>query len=164
MKKKILILAGGFSREREISLKTANGVFNQIKKKYNVKICEPNGNLIKNLRSSRPHLINGPTIIPIVNGIIIGERIELKNGAPTEIFLSNITFEKIGYIVPISMVKVKDSIKILFKEMTPSLDKKLISLWFLLSRIFRNFVKPNNVITKSKKSMNKPLLGSLANA
>ena len=43
-------------------------------------------------------------------------------------------------------------------------DKKLISLWFLLSRIFRNFVKPNNVITKSKKSMNKPLLGSLANA
>ena len=62
------------------------------------------------------------------------------------------------------MVKVKDSIKILFKEITPSLDKKLISLWFLLSRIFRNFIKPNNVITKSKKSMNKPLLGSLANA
>ena len=45
-----------------------------------------------------------------------------------------------------------------------TLDKKLISLWFLLSRIFRNFVKPNKVITKSKKSMNKPLLGSLANA
>ena len=34
MKKKILILAGGFSREREISLKTAKGVFNQIRKKY----------------------------------------------------------------------------------------------------------------------------------
>ena len=33
MKKKILILAGGFSREREISLITAKGVFNQIKKK-----------------------------------------------------------------------------------------------------------------------------------
>ena len=120
--------------------------------------------LIKNLRSSRPHFINGPTIIPKVNGIIIGERIELKNGAPTEIFLSNITLEKIGYIVPISIVKVKDSIKMLFKEITPSLDKKLISLWFLLSRILRNFIKPNNVITKSKKSMNKPLLGSLANA
>ena len=36
MKKRILILAGGFSKEREISLKTAKGVFNQIKKKYNV--------------------------------------------------------------------------------------------------------------------------------
>tara|TARA_B100000475_G_C14891126_1_gene270507 strand:- start:581 stop:685 length:105 start_codon:yes stop_codon:yes gene_type:complete len=33
MKKKILIIAGGFSREREISLKTAKGVFLEIKKK-----------------------------------------------------------------------------------------------------------------------------------
>ena len=57
MKKKILILAGGFSREREISLKTAKGVFNQIKKKYNAKICEPNGNLIKNLRLFKPDVV-----------------------------------------------------------------------------------------------------------
>ena len=57
MKKKILILAGGFSKEREISLKTAKGVFNQIKKKYNVKICEPNGTLINNLRSFKPNVV-----------------------------------------------------------------------------------------------------------
>jgi len=57
MKKKILILAGGFSREREISLKTAKGVFNEIKGKYNTKICEPNGNLIKNLRSFKPNIV-----------------------------------------------------------------------------------------------------------
>ena len=57
MKKKILILAGGFSKEREISLKTAKGVFNQIKKKYNVKICEPNGNLIRNLKSFKPNVV-----------------------------------------------------------------------------------------------------------
>jgi len=57
MKKKILILAGGFSREREISLKTAKGVFNQIYKKYNVKICEPNGDLIKILRSFKPNVV-----------------------------------------------------------------------------------------------------------
>ena len=57
MKKKILILAGGFSREREISLKTAKGVFDEIKKKYYVKICEPNGNLIKNLRSFKPDVV-----------------------------------------------------------------------------------------------------------
>ena len=37
MKKKILILAGGFSKEREISLKTAKGVFNQIKKNIMLK-------------------------------------------------------------------------------------------------------------------------------
>jgi len=57
MKKKILILAGGFSREREISLKTAKGVFNQIRKKYHVKICEPNGDLVKNLRSFKPDVV-----------------------------------------------------------------------------------------------------------
>jgi hypothetical protein len=62
------------------------------------------------------------------------------------------------------MVKVKESINILFKEITPSLDSKLISLWFLLSKTFRNLVKPNKVMIKSKKSINKPLLGSLANA
>ena len=57
MKKKILILAGGFSREREISLKTAKGVFNQIKRKYYVKIFEPNGDLIRNLRSFKPDVV-----------------------------------------------------------------------------------------------------------
>ena len=57
MKKKILMLAGGFSREREISLKTAKGVFNQIKRKYYVKICEPNGDLIWNLRLFKPDVV-----------------------------------------------------------------------------------------------------------
>jgi len=57
MKKKILILAGGFSREREISFKTAKGVYNAIKGKYNTKIFEPNGDLIKNLRSFKPNIV-----------------------------------------------------------------------------------------------------------
>ena len=57
MKKKILILAGGYSREREISLKTAKGVFNEIKKKYRVKTFEPNGDLIKNIRSFQPDVV-----------------------------------------------------------------------------------------------------------
>ncbi len=57
MKKKILILAGGFSKEREISLKTAKGVFNSIKKKYYARICEPNGNLINNLRLFKPDVV-----------------------------------------------------------------------------------------------------------
>ena len=57
MKKKILILAGGFSKEKEISLKTAKGVFNQIKKKYHVKIIEPDGYLIKNIRLFKPDVV-----------------------------------------------------------------------------------------------------------
>ena len=43
MKKRILILAGGFSKEREISLKTAKGVFNQIKKNIMLKFVSPTG-------------------------------------------------------------------------------------------------------------------------
>ena len=41
MKKKILIIAGGFSREREISLKTAKGVFLEIKKNIKLKYVSP---------------------------------------------------------------------------------------------------------------------------
>ncbi len=45
MKKKILILAGGFSREREISLKTAKGVFKEIKK---IETTLGRGNKVRN--------------------------------------------------------------------------------------------------------------------
>jgi len=57
MKKKILILAGGFSKEKEISLKTAKAVEKELKKKYLTKICQPNGNLIKILRTYKPNIV-----------------------------------------------------------------------------------------------------------
>jgi len=58
MKKKILILGGGISKERLISLDTAKSVFKELKKKnYTAKICEPDGNLIKNIKSFKPSII-----------------------------------------------------------------------------------------------------------
>ena len=58
MKKKILILGGGISKERLISLETAKSVFKQLKKKnYSVKICEPDGNLIKNIKNFKPNIV-----------------------------------------------------------------------------------------------------------
>ena len=59
MKKKILLVAGGYSNEREISLKTAKSVYQELKKnnKYNLKITEPDGNFIKNLRLFKPNLV-----------------------------------------------------------------------------------------------------------
>ena len=39
--KKILIVSGGLSKEREISLQTGNQVSIELKKKYTTKICEP---------------------------------------------------------------------------------------------------------------------------
>ena len=57
--KKILIIAGGYSNEREISIQTAKSVYRELKKKniYNIKIKEPNGNLVKELRSFKPDLV-----------------------------------------------------------------------------------------------------------
>ena len=57
--KKILLLAGGYSNEREISLETAKSVYSELlkNKKYKLKIQEPNGNLIKNLRKFKPDIV-----------------------------------------------------------------------------------------------------------
>ena len=57
MKKRILILGGGISGERSISLKTAKAVKNIIKKKYNCKKVEPDENLTKNIDRFSPHVV-----------------------------------------------------------------------------------------------------------
>jgi len=56
--KKILILGGGFSKERAISLDTAKSVLKALKKKgYKAIICEPDGSLIKKIKSFRPNVV-----------------------------------------------------------------------------------------------------------
>ena len=58
MKKKILILAGGVSKERLISLDTGLQVSKELKKNgYKVKISEPDGNLSKNIKRFKPHIV-----------------------------------------------------------------------------------------------------------
>ncbi len=57
MKKKILILGGGISKEREISLKTAKEVKKALKKKYNVFQCDFDKNLIYNLKKNKPDIL-----------------------------------------------------------------------------------------------------------
>ena len=58
MKKKILIISGGISKEREISLQTGNQVAKELKNnKYIVKICEPNHNLFKVIKKFKPNTI-----------------------------------------------------------------------------------------------------------
>ena len=58
MKKKILVLCGGISKERLISLDTGKQVFNELKKNgYRVKISEPDKNLSKNLKLFKPNII-----------------------------------------------------------------------------------------------------------
>jgi len=58
MKKKILVLCGGISKERLISLDTGKQVANELKKnKYIVTICEPDHNLLKNIKLFKPDII-----------------------------------------------------------------------------------------------------------
>ena len=57
--KKILILAGGYSKEKEISKQTAKSVLHELKtdKKYILKVVNPDGQFIKVLRKFKPNVV-----------------------------------------------------------------------------------------------------------
>jgi len=58
MKQKILILCGGISKERLISLETGKQVANELKKnKYNVLTCEPDETLLQKIKLFNPNII-----------------------------------------------------------------------------------------------------------
>ena len=59
MSYKILILAGGYSNEREISLITAKSVIKELKKdsKYKLLLTEPDGNFISKMRKFKPNIV-----------------------------------------------------------------------------------------------------------
>ncbi len=57
--KKILILAGGYSKEKEISLQTAKSVFSELDKdkKYIIKVVNPDGQFVKVIRKFKPDTV-----------------------------------------------------------------------------------------------------------
>ena len=58
MKKKILVISGGISKERVISLDTGKQVASELSKNdYVVKICEPDSALIEIIKSFKPNII-----------------------------------------------------------------------------------------------------------
>ena len=58
MKKRILVLCGGISKERIISLDTGKQVANELKKnRYIVTTCEPDHALLKNIKLFKPDII-----------------------------------------------------------------------------------------------------------
>ena len=58
MKKKILIISGGISNERVISLETGKQVAKELKKSgYSVRVCEPDQNLIFQAKYFKPQVI-----------------------------------------------------------------------------------------------------------
>jgi len=58
MKKRILVLCGGISKERLVSLDTGKQVASELKKNnYRVIVCEPDQTLIKNIKIFKPNII-----------------------------------------------------------------------------------------------------------
>ncbi|NMN67594.1 D-alanine--D-alanine ligase [Candidatus Pelagibacter ubique] len=58
MTKRILVLCGGISKERLISLDTGKQVANELRKnRYKVKTCEPDYTLLKNIKLFKPDII-----------------------------------------------------------------------------------------------------------
>ncbi len=57
MKKKIIILAGGYSKEREISLLTGKEVNKALRNNYITKLLDPKGDLIEELRKFKPDIV-----------------------------------------------------------------------------------------------------------
>ena len=57
--KKILILAGGYSKEKKISLLTASSVYKELKKekKYIIKVQNPDGRLVNVIRKFKPDVV-----------------------------------------------------------------------------------------------------------
>ena len=58
MKQKILILCGGISKERLISLETGKQVANELKKnEYSVQTCEPDNAMLQKIKLFKPNII-----------------------------------------------------------------------------------------------------------
>ena len=57
MKKRILIIGGGYSKERYISLKSARAIIKSIKSLYNVKFSDPSNNFFKTIEKFKPDVI-----------------------------------------------------------------------------------------------------------
>jgi D-alanine-D-alanine ligase len=107
MIKKILILCGGISKERAISLDTGKEVAKELaKKKYNIRICEPDKDFLKNLKSFKPDVVFNAlhgqfgedgyiqTIlesleIPYTHSGVIASSIAMDKGLSKKIFLQN---------------------------------------------------------------------------
>ncbi len=57
--KKILILAGGYSKEKEVSIQTAKSVYSELNKdkKYKIKVVNPDGKFVQVLRNFNPIIV-----------------------------------------------------------------------------------------------------------
>ena len=55
--KKILILSGGYSKEKEISRASAKSIYKTLKNKYKILVCEPDSEFISKIKKFKPDVV-----------------------------------------------------------------------------------------------------------
>jgi len=130
LKKKILVICGGISKEREISLDTGKQVAKELRKNnYNVEITEPNFELFQKIKSFKPNIVFNAlhgqfgedgyiqsvletSGIPYTHSGVIASAIAMDKELSKKIFLKNniLTPKYIAYSFNISKNKLVNQI------------------------------------------------------
>jgi len=133
--KKILILGGGISKEREISLETTKQVNNVLKKKYKTLVSEPNDNLIKKIKLFKPDVIFNALHgrfgeDGFIQTILEGQKIKYTHSGALSSFLamdkilSKEIFLKNNILTP-KFIKFSFKDKLNLKKLIKKINKKL---------------------------------------
>ena len=129
MKKKILIISGGYSKEREISLLTGKQVAIELENNgYKIKICEPDSELLTTIKKFKPKIIFNALHgqfgedgyiqsilehigIPYTHSGVTASAKAMDKGVSKKIFVANkiLTpkYIKYNYVKPYSELKIK---------------------------------------------------------
>ena len=133
MKKKILVLGGGYSKERAISLKSANAVIKSIKKIHNVKFCDPINNFLTTVKNFKPDVI-----FNALHG-----RFGEDGYIQSVLEILNIKYTHSGVISSMSAMDKEISKKIFIKNkiLTPEFIKINNDLKNINFRMIKNYIK-----------------------
>ena len=179
MKKKILIISGGISKERLISLDTGQQVANELKKNgYRVKITEPDNNLEKNIKFFKPNVIFNAlhgqfgedgyiqTIlerfkIPYTHSGVIASSIAMDKEISKKIFIKNKIntpkFFTYSYDVKNKVLKKKIKKKLRFPVVVKPLNEGSSVNVYICNE--KNIIKILNSIKQYKKVMIEEFIG-----
>jgi len=177
--KKVLILSGGISKERLISLDTGLQVAKELTKNgYKVKIAEPNNNLKKNINDFKPNVIFNAlhgqfgedgyiqTIlegfkIPYTHSGVIASSIAMDKEISKKIFIKNKIktpkFFTYTYDLPKSDLIKKIEEKLRFPVVAKPLNEGSSVNVYICSK--KNIIKTINSIKNYKKIMIEEFIG-----
>jgi D-alanine-D-alanine ligase len=142
MIKRILILGGGISKERLISIQTAKAVLNALKKKnYKAIICEPDDNLSNIIKKFKPEVV-----FNALHG-------RFGEDGYIQVILEN---EKVKYthsgVLASSIAMDKEISKKIF------LKNNILTPKYIKHNISNNLLSKKNLISTVKKKLNFPVV------